>query len=132
MPAIDMPGWEKRPNTENDWERYLGDGAYCAISQYAGSDDYCWHAVRGEARLHAIAHGREAAMQKAEEAMALSVEEFNDRAVAMLIDEMQKLEKTILRIAPHKQIMAGYQAGFEDGVNAARRKIIDALDASAL
>lgn len=123
-----MNGWTQLPNSDkDDWERYTGAGTYCAITNYAGTDDYCWHAARGEARLYGSMRGREAAMQQADALMALPVEEFNARAVAELIDELRDIEGKILRLAPDINVLPGYHAGFEAGIADTRRKILSAL-----
>lgn len=121
--------WTKRPGAENDdWERDLGAGTYCAVTQYAGSDDYCWHVHRAGARLHGVIRGREYAMQHADAIMALPVYEFNARAVAKLIDELREIETSILRLAPDAAVLPGYHAGFEDGAADTRRKILAVLN----
>lgn len=122
-------GWNKRQDRDtDDWERKTGTDDYCAITQYEGTHSYCWHAVRGEARLHGVIYGRDAAMQQADAIMALPVEEFNARAVAKLIDELRELEGRILRLAPTSSVLPGYHAGFEAGAANVKRTIATALD----
>lgn len=123
-----MNGWEPREDTPGGYERTIDARTYCAITNYAGSDDYCWHVIRGDARLHAIIHGSEAAMKKADEIMALPIDEFNARAVAVLINEIREIERQIMRIGPHADILPGYQAGYEAGIADIKRKIAAAID----
>lgn len=120
--------WIPREDRPGDYERRIDATTSCAISNYEGSDDYFWQAVRGDARLHAIARGREVAMQKADEMIALPIEEFNARAVEKLVEDLREIELAIMRLAPSHEILPGYHAGYEAGVADIKRKIAAAID----
>lgn len=122
-----MTNWTERKDRPGEWERQIDATTYCAITNYSGSDDYCWHAVRGKARLHGITRGSEASMRHADEIMALPVDEFNARAVANLLDELREIERTILSIAPSAEILPGYQAGYENGAADVKRALAAAI-----
>lgn len=108
---------------------YLDNRIYGHITQYEGSDSYCWQAVRGEDRLSGIAVGREAAMAMAEETLALPVEEFNSRIVAEYVDTLRALEKKILRLSPASDLLPGYHAGYEAGAADIKRRLSTLLEA---
>lgn len=121
--------WKKDAKAETDcWDLEIEERVYGHITQYAGSDRYCWQAVRSDFRLSGIVAGREAAANAAEETLALPIEEFNRRVTAELIDDLRKIERDILRLSPAAEILPGYHAGYEAGAADVRRRITDALD----
>lgn len=121
--------WERDQSAETDqWRRAFAPRIYCVVTQYSGSDDYCWQAVRGDARLAGVVQGQLAAMNQAEEIMALPIEEFNRRVVSDLMDDLRKIERDILRLSPSADLIPGYHAGYEAGVADVKRRIAAAID----
>ena len=122
-------GWVQNTKAETDqWDRVFAERTYCHISQYSGSEEYCWQAVRGDFRLAGLARGRETAMERAEEIMALSIEEFNLKVTADLIDDLRKIERDIMRLSPTTKLLPGYHAGYEAGIADVKRRIAAAID----
>lgn len=121
--------WKQNTQTDTDqWDWEIADRTYGLITQYAGTDRYCWQAVRSDFRLSGIAVGRDAAISQAEEIMALPVDEFNRRVTVELIDKLREVERDILRLSPSTDLLPGYHAGYEDGVADVRRRIAAAID----
>jgi len=121
--------WAQDKKADTDcWDLEIGERIYGHITQYAGSERYCWQAVRGDFRLAGIEVGREAAANLAEETLALPVDEFNRRVTVELIDDLRKIERDILRLSPAAEILPGYHAGYEAGASDVRRRIAEALD----
>ena len=128
MNAVTQIGWKQRENDPGHWERLIDATTYCAITNYSGSDDYCWHAVRGSARLHGLIRGHESAMQKADEVIAIPIEEFNELAVEKLLSELLELERAILLLAPAAKVLPGYASGYEAGAADTKRRIMAAIE----
>lgn len=121
--------WEQNMQAATDqWDWVIDAGTYSHITQYSGTEDYCFQAIRGEFRLAGIIAGRSSAMLQAVELMALPIEEFNRRVMVELIDELRKVESKILRLSPGTDLLPGYHAGFEDGVADIRRRIAAVID----
>ncbi|MFH2082051.1 MAG: hypothetical protein ABIK08_11270 [Pseudomonadota bacterium] len=130
QPTVDLnpAEWEQDVNADTDtWNRRSATGTRCHISQYAGSDRYFWQTVRGDFRISGAVLGRLAAMNAAEETMALPVEEFNRQVTADLIDDLRRIERDILRLSPNTEILPGYHAGYEAGVADIKRRIEAAI-----
>lgn len=121
--------WEQdiKADTET-WNRRFATGTRCHISQYAGRDMFFWQAVRGDFRISGAVMGRLAAMNAAEEIMALPVEEFNRQVASDLINDLRRIERDILRLSPNTEILPGYHAGFAAGVADVKRRIAAAID----
>lgn len=123
-----LPGWKFDPEADTDvWRREFASRVYCVVTQYSGSDDYCWQTVRGGDRLAGVVRGPVAAMFKAEEVMALPIEEFNRLVVAELIDDFHQMERDILRLSPSTVLIPGYHAGYEAGVADVKRRVAAAI-----
>jgi hypothetical protein len=121
--------WKQNTEAATDqWDWEIADRTYGHITQYTGSDRYCWQAVRGDFRLAGTAVGRDASISQAEEIMALPIDEFNRRVTVELIDQLRKTERDILRLSPSAEILPGYHAGYEAGVADIRRRITAAID----
>ncbi len=121
--------WKRNEKADTDqWDRVFAERIYCHVTQYSGSDSYCWQTARGDFRLAGVVRGREAAMEAAEETMALPVDEFNRRVTAELIDDLRKIERDIMRLSPTTDLLPGYHAGYEAGTADTRRRIVAALD----
>jgi hypothetical protein len=121
--------WTRNDNASTEeWRRNLEAGIYGYISQYAYSETYCWQAVRGDFRLSGLAEGKEAAIQTAEETLALPIDEFNRRVTVNLIGELREVERKIHALSPNMDILPGYQAGFEAGAADIKRRIAAAMD----
>jgi hypothetical protein len=122
-------GWIQEHGASTDtWRLGLDSVTYALIIQYAGTDQYCWQAVRGDFRLSGIASGRAAAMSRGEEHIGLPPEEFNRLVAVDLMDNLRKIERDILRVAPGMAVLPGYHAGYEDGASDIRRRIAAAID----
>lgn len=121
--------WKQNPDAETDrWDRRFAGAVHCLVTQYAGSADYCWQTVRGNYRIYGIARGRDSAMQRAEETMALPIDEFNQVVAAELVDKLREIERDLLRLSPTAAIIPGYHAGYEAGVADVKRRIAAAID----
>lgn len=121
--------WKQNTQAETDqWDWEIADRTYCHITQYAGTDRYCWQTVRSDFRLSGIETGRDAAMTQAEEIMALPIDEFNRRVTVELIDKLREIERDILRLSPSTDLLPGYHAGYEAGAADVRRRIAVAID----
>lgn len=129
QPAVGEAQWEQDANAGTDqWNRVFAPRTLCHITQYAGSNSYCWQTVRGDFRLAGVMEGREAAMKQSEEIMALPVDEFNRRVTAELVDDLRKIERDIMLLSPSTEILPGYHAGYEAGVADVKRRIAASLD----
>jgi len=127
-----MSAWTKDTDAKTDcWERELGNQVRGHITQYEGTDRYCWQAVRGEYRLADIVTGRDAAMAQADATLALPIEEFNALVSAELEENLRKIERQLLAINPTADILPGYHAGYEAGVADTRRRIAQAIELDA-
>ena len=113
--------------SKETWNREDGAGGYCYIGKYIGSGGYNWQAWRGEIRLSGSADSREAAMQLADEMIALPVEEFNERGLIDLVDNLRRIEQKIARLSPTASILPGYHTGYEAGLAEAKRRIEQTL-----
>lgn len=126
-----MPNtWEQDVHAiAEQWDFVIADGIYGHITNYAGTDDYCWQAVRNEFRLAGIIAGRDAAMRQSEEIMALPIEEFNRRIIIDLTVEFRRIERDILRLSNSQSpyLIPGYHAGFKDGVADVKSRIAEVL-----
>jgi len=121
--------WKQNLKADTDqWDRVFAERIYCHVTQYSGSDSYCWQTARGDFRLAGVVRGRDAAMQQAEETMALPVEEFNRRVTAELIDDIRKIERDIMRLSPTTELLPGYHAGYEAGTEDFKRRIAAAIE----
>ena len=121
--------WTQDQTARTDsWDWKIEARTYGYVTQYAGSESYCWQAVRGDFRLAGIEVGRGAAMNRAEETLALPIDEFNQRVTVELINDLRKIERDILRLSPATEILPGYHAGYEAGASDVRRRIAEALD----
>lgn len=122
--------WIQDMTAATDQWRFLVDGCdtYGYIHNYAGSNDYCWQAIRGGARVSGITKGREASMAKAEEMLSLPVEDFNVIASADLLERLHELEREIVALQPCSKYLPGYRAGYEAGAADVKRRISYALD----
>lgn len=129
--------WKQDEKADTDQWNLPMDGAagYCYghISNYAGTNRYCWQAVRGDLRfrLSGIVEGREAAMAKADEALALPIDEFNTIVAGELREKLTELEQQLLFLQPGAQFLPGYHAGYEAGAADVKRKIAEALSEDA-
>lgn len=120
--------WKQNTKSETDkWDCVIAERAYSHITQYSGSDSYCWQAARDDFRLAGIAEGRDAAMKKAEEIMGLPIEEFNRRVTAELIDDLRKIERDIMRLSPSTDLLPGYHARYEAGATDIKRRIASVI-----
>lgn len=123
--------WEQNMQAATDqWNWVIDDVTYAHITQYSGTENYCFQAKRGDYRLAGIIAGRSSAMRQADELIALPIEEFNRRVMIELIDELRKVERDILRLSPNTDLLPGYHAGFEDGVADMKRRIAAVIDLS--
>ncbi|MDT3708135.1 MAG: hypothetical protein ROZ09_15035 [Thiobacillus sp.] len=121
--------WKQNLKAETDqWDRIFAERTYCHVTQYSGSDSYCWQTARGDFRLAGVIRGRDAAMRQAEETMALPIDEFNRRVTAELIDDLRKIERDIMRLSPATDLLPGYHAGYEAGAADVKRRIAAAIE----
>lgn len=121
--------WTQDITAKTDtWDREISHTVYCHVTNYEGTDRYCWQAVRGEYRIADIVTGREAAMAQADATMALSRDEFNAIVSADLTEAMREIERKLLAINPTMSVLPGYHSGFKAGFAHARGLIDLALD----
>ena len=78
-------------------------------------------------RLGGIERGLDAAMAACEASIALTDEEFNTRVVADLRQDLARIEKQILAIAPDAAMLPGYHAGFAAGMAKMRDDVLAAV-----
>ena len=69
-------------------------------------------------------------MESAEDTLALPIGEFNRRVVEDLVDDLRKIERDILRLAPDSALLPGYQAGFQAGLTEMKGRITVAMEDS--
>lgn len=94
-----------------------------------GGGSCCWQAVRNRRfRLSGIVSSVGAAQAEAERILALPKEEFNRLVVEDLMNDIKRLERDILALAPEASLLPGYQAGFEAGAADMKRKVAAALE----
>lgn len=121
--------WKQMPDAATDeWDWVISGDSRCHATQYAGTENYCWQGVRGDFRLSGIVVGREAAMERAEEIIALPIEEFNRRVVVELMAKLHEIERDITRLSPSTDILPGYAAGYEAGISAIKCRISAAMN----
>jgi hypothetical protein len=132
MDAATISAWTQDLGAKTDtWTRETDYRTYCRISQYEGSDRYCWQAVRGDHRLADIVTGRAAAMAQADATMALLPDEFNARVTTDLMESLRNIERQLLDLNPTSTLLPGYHTGFEAGFAHAKRLIGEALDSGS-
>lgn len=123
-------GWIQDTSKDDDWWMLeLEPRVYAIIAQSTFDSSYCWQAVRGDYRIVDTEIGREAAAQRAEEALSLPIGEFNNRVAADLIEQLHRLEEKLFALNPKMKSSPGYQVGYADGMAACREKITQALEA---
>jgi len=119
--------WQQLESDRDSWKTPAGD-VYGYITAYSTDvqSAYNWQAARGQHRLSGTEADRVAAMARAEQVLALPIDEFNRQVIADLESDLQKLALDILALAPDASLPPGYKAGFAAGVEDTRKRI-DAL-----
>jgi hypothetical protein len=118
------PTWQQDTSAKtDDWQLHIRDGTRCHVTQYEGRDDYCWQVYRNEAYQGGIVIGREAAIAKADEMLALPIEEYNALVADKLKAELREIERKLLKLQPDTDLLPGYNIGYEAGVIDTKRKI---------
>lgn len=117
--------WKQDVSSVTDtWDCKIGPCDHLHISSFSpDSDRYSCQTWRGGFCLSSVVAGREAAMAKAEERLALPIEEFNARVADELFDRLRQIEGELLRLQPNADFLPGYHAGYEAGVADTKRKI---------
>lgn len=122
-------GWKQNTSARTDeWRRMTDDvDQYCLISQYEGQSNYCWQTARGIGRLAGISASSEEAMAEADKHLEMPIEEFNNIAAREVLEQITRLEKTLMSLAPNTEFLPGYSAGYEAGFEEARRRVTEAF-----
>ncbi len=116
--------WQQDTTAKTDeWRKYIREGTRCRATQYEGSNQYCWQVYRDDFYQGGIVTGRDAAMAKADEMLALPIEEYNALVAVELKKDMRDLERKLLKLQPDADILPGYHLGYEAGVADTKRKI---------
>lgn len=124
--------WIQRANSETDTWTFEVDkrNIYGYISNYAGTEKYNWQAVRDFKTLSGIVIGREASMVKAEEALALPIEDFIEAIAAELREELYERERKLFALQPCSKYLPGYHVGYEAGAADVKRRIEEVMSDS--
>lgn len=122
--------WIQDANDNDRWYKNKHQKEYGHIAHLSDTHKFCWQAARHGHRLTGIAADIEEAMRKADEKLALPIEEFNNLVATELLEELNKLERQILELKPAPKLLAGYHAGYEDGIAETTAKIAKALNLS--
>lgn len=124
--------WQQDPKADTDqwYLRIDGHDVYGHVSNYAGSDRYWWQVVRGDNRFYVsgIVVGRDAAMAKAVELLAVPLDDFNAIVAGNLREKLFEFEQQLLALQPDSHLLPGYHAGYEAGVAEVKRRIAAAID----
>ena len=121
--------WVKDANTtDNVWRKNHPSDEHGYVSQYNHTKAFCWQSVRYDHRVSGIAHTLDEAMLKADESLALPIEEFNNMVAERYLKELHEIERKILELKPAQKLLAGYRAGYEDGMAETKAKIAKALN----
>lgn len=126
------PTWVLDPSNPRNSNYVIDPIAYGHVHEYhpeqlrAGS--CCWQAVRNRFRLSGVVTGVDAAKAEAERALALPIDEFNRLVVEDLRNDIKKLERDILTLAPETNLLPGYHAGYEAGTADMKRKVAAVLE----
>lgn len=120
--------WTKaEENGHQIWRSPAGrDRGY--VTKYIDGTGFNWQGIRGQERLSAIVGTLDEAMACAEAALALPEEEFIEKIVTDLLEELRQLEQRIQRLKPAAKTPPGYQNGFNDGLKEAHKRILTALE----
>lgn len=118
---------QDRADKKDKWDRTDTNGTRGYVRKFEHAYGYFWQAERNDYRLTGSGVDREAAMAKADEAMALPTDEFNRRICENLMIDIRRIERAILQLSPHTDLLPGYHAGYEAGLAHARQLVASAL-----
>lgn len=122
------PTWQQKTKADTEtWERRLDFHTYGIVSNYQGTNTYCWQAVRGDFRLSGVIEGADAGMTQADATLDLPIDEYNARVANEVRKDLLELERKLLRLLPDGRLLPGYHAGYEAGMAETKRKIEAAL-----
>lgn len=123
--------WVKDANaTDNVWRKNKGSAEYAYVSQYDNLSRFCWQSIRNHHCTSGITNTFDDAKRKADEGLALPIEEFNNLVAERYLEELHEIERKILELKPAQKLLAGYHAGYEDGMAETTAKIAKALNLS--
>lgn len=107
--------WQQDTSAETDqWRLHISKGTRSSVTQYVGTDDYCWQVYRNDFYLGGIVTGHEAAIAKADEMQAMPIEDYNAMVAANLMSDLLDIERKLIKLQPHTNLLAGYEAGVTD------------------
>ena len=117
------PTWQQDTSDKTDsWRKEVRQDTRCYALQCEGATSYCWQVYRDNFYQGGIIADRDAAMAKADEMLAMPIDEYNALVAIGLKNEMRKLERDLLRLQPNVEILRGYYLGYEAGVADTKRK----------
>jgi len=118
------PTWQQDTSAKTDtWRLRICEGTRCSVTQYEGSDNYCWQVYRDGFYQGGIVAGREAAIAKAAEMLDMPIEEYNALVADELKAELHEIERKLLKLQPDTNLLSGYHIGYQAGVVDTKRKI---------
>lgn len=122
------PDWRHENHDGRDtWGARIDNETRLYVGNYTGTDNWCAQTWRNGNVVSSIETGLDTAKAKAEERLAMPIEEFNAIVAADLKTKLIEIERELLRLIPDARLLPGFHAGYETGVSDTKRKIKAAL-----